>query len=75
MCDIFRYKYGTINSPETDKSGYQSVYLFYDHVPDKLEPQQNTTRTKWVFLTAIGKTKKEALDAYKLGMVTVKLTF
>ena len=64
----FSYKCGHINSPETDDSVRSEIHLYYDHVPSELTPIKGAMRTKWVFLTSIGQTQSEALDAYKLGM-------
>ena len=44
------------------------MHIYYDHIPSELVPVRGAMRTKWVFLTAIGKTKDEALQAYNQGM-------
>ena len=64
----YSYKYGHINSPETDTSTRSEVHVYYDHVPNELIPTKGAVRTKWVFLTSIASTKAEALEAYELGI-------
>ncbi len=61
------YKIGKTNAPETLNSKQREVHIFYDHVPDELVPPPGAPRTKWVFLTAVGQTKNEALQAYTIG--------
>ncbi|ELU02904.1 hypothetical protein CAPTEDRAFT_169684 [Capitella teleta] len=62
------YKVGRINAPESSDSPSTEVHMLYDHVPNVLKTPSKVLRTKWVFLTAIGKTNAEVSEAYTDGI-------
>ncbi len=62
------HKKAQLSNPETEDSDYTEVHVLYDHIPSTLEPPSSSTRTKWIFLTAIATSLEKAKAAYMQGL-------